>query len=281
MKTRQLLNRLRWLFLFFLSMPVWVVAQNGNQPYIRFTLTTGGDDLRNGQNVTISLFPTPEMGSYPQFRDVNMNQGRGSGNNSSFYYDFPLGNGWKPSNFRAFKILHDGSGHSPFEGYDNWNLDRIHVLFVDPSGYPKQTIMLDQSGQPLVRFAGDKRGHSWTFSPSTTGSGLPNGTGAGVKKPMSDSMIATIIRLGYSSVDDPLIIMQSKVKQQGATQTMTVEQVRRLMQAFKTDRDKYHIAGTCFEFVSDRQNFSSLTDELADVKYRDGFLRIANRLQTN
>lgn len=236
-------------------------AQQGGQSYIRFTLYTGGDDLRNGQTVTVSLYPNPELGNYPQFLNVDMNQGRGSANNTSFYYDFPLGNGWKPTSFRAIKILHDGSGHNAFEGYDNWNLNRIRVVFVDPNASPRQTLLLDLAGQPLVRFTNDKRGQSWNLSPQNSPSSLGGNTsGNQNKRSMTDYDVGAIRMSQYNTVDDPLQTMLVKIKQAGTYQTMTTAQARRIVESFKGEDGRMSLAQACYPYVSDQAQFPTLVD---------------------
>lgn len=236
-------------------------AQNGNQPYVRFTFFTGGDDLRNGQNVTISLYTNANMGSHPELLNVSANDGRGSANNTSFSYVFPLGNGWRATDFRAVKILHDGSGHNAFEGYDNWNLDRFRVVFVDPNATPRQTLLLDLAGQPLVRFTSDKRGQSWNLSPQNNlSSAGGNINGTQTKRPMTDYDIGAIRMSQYNTVDDPLQTMLVKIRQAGTYQTMTTAQARRIVESFKGEDGRMSLAQACYPYVSDQAQFPTLVD---------------------
>ncbi|GAB3991418.1 hypothetical protein GCM10028807_21420 [Spirosoma daeguense] len=257
MNSRLLVNRLAGLLFVLLWGPGYVLAQNGNDPYLRLTLYTGGDDLRNGQNVLATLYTNVNMG--PGMADVNINDGRGSGNNSNFSFVFPMGSGWKPSDFKGIKIAHDGNGRNAFEGYDNWNLDRIRVVFIDPNASPRQTIMLDLSGQPLIRFTGDKRAHSWKFMPANSVSDLSGG-GSTSRRTMNDNDVSFIIQSQYSTVGDPLQAMLVKIKQTGSLRSMASAQARRIVASYKEESGKMTLARTCFSYVSDRDQFPGLVD---------------------
>lgn len=257
MKSGLLLRRRACLLFSLLCFSGQLLAQNGNNPYVRLTLYTGGDDLRNGQNVLATLYTTTNMG--PGLADININDGRGSANNTSFSFVFPMGSGWKPSDFKGIKIAHDGNGRNAFEGYDNWNLDRIRVIFVDPTTSPQQTVLLDLSGQPLIRFSGDKRTHSWKFMPANSVGSLSGGAGSR-RQMMNATDIRFIIQSQHSTVDDPLQAMLTIIRQTGSLRNMTSAQARQILASYRDEPGRMTLARACYPLVNDRDQFPPLVD---------------------
>ncbi|MBX2952734.1 MAG: hypothetical protein KF870_09520 [Leadbetterella sp.] len=113
-------------------------------------LRTGGDDLRGGNDAFITLHYEDESNS----NEYRLNQGRSLNNNSTqtIAIDVPLT--VTADRIKGVTIRHDGQGHNPFQGYDNWNLDGLQIAV---NGIQ----VLQVNGAPLIRFTGDKRSHRW------------------------------------------------------------------------------------------------------------------------
>jgi hypothetical protein len=124
------------LFFLLLLFPAFTntQAQRLNQPYLLISLTTGGDDLRGGQSVKATI----HFRNRGSMVDIDLNEGEGWANNTTQSHQIEAYN-FKPTDLRAIGLTHDGNGRTAFEGYDNWNLDRIKVTFVSPGKQPRHT----------------------------------------------------------------------------------------------------------------------------------------------
>ena len=123
-------------------------------------LTTGGDDLRGGNNAFVTINFQNGTTS-PEYL-----LGGGFANNSlnikAVNMEATISN---LANIKNIVLRHDGSPRKgdPFDTYDNWNLDKIRVTF-NIGGVEQDYISF--SAAPLIRFTGTLRTH--TFYPTPT-----------------------------------------------------------------------------------------------------------------
>ena len=116
-------------------------------------LTTGGDDLRGGNNAFVTINFTNGSTS----REYLL--GGGFANNSltvkTINMDATISS---LADIRDIVIRHDGSPRAgqPFDTYDNWNLDKIRVTF-NVGGAEQEFFSF--GGVPLIRFTGAYRTH--------------------------------------------------------------------------------------------------------------------------
>ncbi|MCG6137131.1 MAG: hypothetical protein MET45_21270 [Nostoc sp. LLA-1] len=92
-------------------------------------MTTGSDDLRGGNNAFISL----NLVDGTSTREVNLGGGFGQNSVVTQRVTFTSKNPISPNQISSVTIRHDGRprpGH-PFDGYDNWDLQRISVSLAD------------------------------------------------------------------------------------------------------------------------------------------------------
>jgi hypothetical protein len=120
-------------------------------------MTTGSDDLRGGNNAFISL--NLVSGGSTAERPL----GGGFGQNSVVQRNITFNETVSLDQIRSITIRHDGSprsGHH-FDGYDNWDLQRILVSFANRSFRPTGTIynsVNDPARRRFVqRFTGETR----------------------------------------------------------------------------------------------------------------------------
>jgi hypothetical protein len=99
-------------------------ARNTPVSRLQVTITTGGDDLRGGSVVYGEI----KLQNGTTLSKVNLNQGRGWGNNSTNTVSIPLQSGTKIGDLASLRIEHDGAPRDVFQGYDNWNVDRAIVV---------------------------------------------------------------------------------------------------------------------------------------------------------
>jgi hypothetical protein len=123
-------------------------ARNTPISKLEVIITTGGDDLRGGA----VAYGVIKLQNGKTLSKVNLNQGKGWGNNSTNTVSIPLPSGTKVGELASLRIEHDGAPRNPFEGYDNWNVDRVRV--VTPETCSAGVQLINRTGQPLVRFTG-------------------------------------------------------------------------------------------------------------------------------
>lgn len=138
-----------------------IVGPLSHAQNLRITCYTGGDDLREGQTVTATVYM---HNSQWNMYDIGLNDGKGSPNNTRFYFDVPMGTGYRPTDFRSIQLFVNGAATQAFQSYDNWNLDRIQVVFTDPNSSPNGTVLLDLSAYPLVRFTQQLNRKAWKLT---------------------------------------------------------------------------------------------------------------------
>lgn len=144
-------------------------AQAGS--IMKVYLTTGGDDLRGGNNAYITVNFTNGTTS-PEY-----NLGGGFANNSRINKNITLNvDVTDLSEVKNILIRHNGSPRAgqPFDTYDNWDLQALTVAFIIRN---QDVNFINTSGNPLIRFTGQLRNH--VFLPS--GSIPPPQTSSAVK----------------------------------------------------------------------------------------------------
>src|SRR5262245_13925318 len=136
----------------FLQSPV--IAQPAQKNTLIVDFITGGDDLGGG-NDNVNLIVLLRGG--PPIRFNNVNEGKRWGNNSTHTVSRDL-----PANLK-FEDLIGVRLETTFGGGvggDNWNLNR---LVVTARIGDQSRRLFQNSGNPLVRFTGDKRDHEFIF----------------------------------------------------------------------------------------------------------------------
>ena len=149
---------LAWTFV-ILSHGVVLAQTNAN-----VTLSTGGDDLRGGNNVFIRL----NLVDGSSTREVLLSSGL-AGNSRNVVARVAFPETVLHDQIRSITIRHDGSPRSghPFDTYDNWNLNAVAVQLTDSSFRPigrqlYNSVSDSRSGieigdSLLMRFTGDAR----------------------------------------------------------------------------------------------------------------------------
>jgi hypothetical protein len=129
------------------------------QTMMKVYVTTGGDDLRAGNNAYIKVNYTDNTTS-PEYV---LSTGMAGGARIMFSknLDKLIDNVNKIKNI---EIRHDGSPRpgNPFDTYDNWNLDKIRVTFMI-NGTEQEYCA--HAGTPIIRFTGAYRIHQFTPQP--------------------------------------------------------------------------------------------------------------------
>lgn len=115
---------------------------------LQVIITTGGDDLRGGA----VAYGEIKLQNGTTLSKVNLNGGRGWGNNSINTVSIPLPSATKIGDLASLRISHDGAPRNIFETYDNWNVDRVRV--VTPETCSDGVQLINKTGRPLVRFTG-------------------------------------------------------------------------------------------------------------------------------
>ncbi|MBW4670883.1 MAG: hypothetical protein KME60_26535 [Cyanomargarita calcarea GSE-NOS-MK-12-04C] len=123
-------------------------ARNTPVSRLQVTITTGGDDLRGGS----VAYGEIKLQNGTTLSKVNLNQGRGWGNNSTNTVSIPLQSGTKIGDLASLRIEHDGAPRDVFQGYDNWNVDR--AIVATPEACSTEVQLINKTGRPLVRFTG-------------------------------------------------------------------------------------------------------------------------------
>jgi hypothetical protein len=127
---------------------------------IKVSLTTGGDDLRGGGNTAHITFNFADGTTSPEY-----NLGGGFAMNSVVTKNITITpNITNLNQVTSVMIRHNGSprAEQPFDTYDNWDLQRLRVSFV--IGNVEQ-IIVNESGNPIVRFTGQMRNRVFKPTP--------------------------------------------------------------------------------------------------------------------
>jgi hypothetical protein len=140
----------------------WSIAQSPSTEIsgLEVTITTGGDDLREGSVV----YGVVELQG-GRTEKVNLNRGRSWGNNSTNRVALPLPRGTRIGDLVSFTLEHDGAPRR-LDGYDNWNVNTLKVTTSRTCSVGLQ--LANPSGRPLVRLTGGKTFHDIALnSPSS------------------------------------------------------------------------------------------------------------------
>jgi microsomal dipeptidase-like Zn-dependent dipeptidase len=126
---------------------------------VKYEVHTGGDDLRDAR----TAFGFLDVANAPRDQFV-LNQDSGWGNDSTntIIHDVDI----RPQDLKAVGV------HTTFGGGmggDNWNMNRV-VVSVRING--KWTVVANASGNPVVRFTGDR--HDWSTNVNVGASGSLN-----------------------------------------------------------------------------------------------------------
>jgi microsomal dipeptidase-like Zn-dependent dipeptidase len=135
------------------------VAKKDVIDQIKYEVHTGSDDLRDARTAFAVL--DFANGTKDQFV-LNQDSGWGNDSTSTIIHDVDL----RPQDLKAIGV------HTTFGGGmggDNWNMNRV-IVSVRMNG--KWTAISNDSGNPLVRFTGDK--HDWSRSVSVAAAGNLN-----------------------------------------------------------------------------------------------------------
>lgn len=123
---------------------------------VKVYLTTGSDDLRGGGNNAYMTVNYTDGTSSPEY-----NLGGGFGQNSMITKPITINKTVASvSEIKSITIRHNGSPRAgnPFDMYDNWDLQVLRVALVMPTA--EQNIV-NERGNPLVRFTGALRTRTW------------------------------------------------------------------------------------------------------------------------
>ncbi|NDJ17142.1 hypothetical protein [Myxacorys almedinensis] len=133
------------------STPPSVAGTSASALQVR--INTGGDDLRGGA----VAYGTIRLRNGTTLPKVNLNAGRGWGNNSSRTVTLPLPSETRLSDLATFTLEHDGAPRNVFESYDNWNVDGIRVTTPRVCSPATAGVTLaNVSGRPFVRLTGEQ-----------------------------------------------------------------------------------------------------------------------------
>lgn len=142
------------------------------QTVMSLKLTTGGDDLRGGNNAYITV--NYSNGTTSKEYTLGGGFANGSTVNKNVTLDRLLNNISEISNVI---IRHDGAPRAgnPFDTYDNWDLKSINVTF----GIGREKVCFaTYSGNPEQRFTGNFRNKTYKFN---CGGGGGGGTSSTIK----------------------------------------------------------------------------------------------------
>lgn len=122
---------------------------------VKVYLTTGSDDLRGGNNAFMTVNYT-DGSSSPEYR-LNGGFGQNSMITKAVTINKTVAS---VSEIKSITIRHDGSPRAgnPFDMYDNWDLQVLRVTLVMPTA--EQNIV-NERGNPLIRFTGALRSRTW------------------------------------------------------------------------------------------------------------------------
>jgi hypothetical protein len=121
-----------------------------------FRITTGGDDLRGGND---NLNIVVRLADGRSFRFDNANRSQRWINDSTEWVAVQLPSDVDPSSAETVTLETTFSGG--LSG-DNWNVDRLRVYDIDASQRGDER--LDRSGDPLVRFTGSLKKRTYTLN---------------------------------------------------------------------------------------------------------------------
>jgi len=142
------------IFLFYLTLMISVNSKS--QVQMRFDFTTGGDDLRGG-NDNVNIIVILNNGNLVRFNNVNSKAKWN--NNSTKSVSRSLGSPTQINDIKGVRIETTFSGGG---GGDNWNLDK---LTVNAKAGSTNRTLYSQTGRPLFRFTGDQRVKEFLFTP--------------------------------------------------------------------------------------------------------------------
>ncbi len=135
----------------FQTIPLSVTASaSASASALQVTIATGGDDLRKGQ-VAYGTIRLRDGRTLPK---VNLNGGRGWGNNSTNTVSMPLPSGIRLGDLASLTLEHDGAPRDLGQTYDNWDVDALRV--TTPQICSAGVQLANKSGRPFVRFTGAK-----------------------------------------------------------------------------------------------------------------------------
>ncbi len=149
------------LFLVHFLAPQVVVATP-----VQITMITGGDDLRGSGNqayITINYADGTTSHEYPL--------GGGFARNYTVTKSIHLlKNITSLTEIKNVVLRHDGSPRTgfPADTYDNWDLKTLKISLTIGS---RSEMLIDETGNPLVRFTGQLR--NMTFTPKSGASSVP------------------------------------------------------------------------------------------------------------
>jgi hypothetical protein len=137
------------------SLPLPAIAEADRSAIVselKMDILTGGDDLRGG-SVAYAEIRLPNGTVLPK---VNLNDGAAWGGNSNNSPTLPLPAGTRLGSLEGatVTISHDGAPRNVFDGYDNWNVDRVNV--TTPTICSNSTTIARGLGRPWVRFDGGR-----------------------------------------------------------------------------------------------------------------------------
>ncbi len=127
------------------------MPQNLNQVVsnLHFTITTGGDDVRQNSQVNATL--TVLEGEQESVVKQSLNNGANWPNGSINQADMTIPS-VRVRDIRSFRIDFLSGSTGPFDTEDNWNMNGIQATYTLDSG--GIDILFEQDGQPLHRFTG-------------------------------------------------------------------------------------------------------------------------------
>jgi len=141
-----------------------VIAQTADRsaivPNLQMNILTGGDNLRDGSVAYAEI----RLRNGTVLPKVNMNGGRGFGDNSNnlFSLNLPTGTTLGDLDAATVTLSHDGAARRWPDGYDNWNVDAVNI--TTPRVCSGNVAVAGIPANPWVRFTGGKTFKNLTFS---------------------------------------------------------------------------------------------------------------------
>ncbi|MCF8246030.1 MAG: hypothetical protein K9J37_04415 [Saprospiraceae bacterium] len=121
---------------------------------VKVYFTTGGDNLRSNSRVIMIVNYTDGTTS------PEIDFGGGFGQNMVITRTATISKSVENvSAIKSITIGQDGAPRQWFESYDNWDLQALRVVLIMPNGIEKNII--NESGNPLIRFTGSVRHQTW------------------------------------------------------------------------------------------------------------------------
>lgn len=127
-----------------------VGAINNELVTLEFTIRTGGDDLRGGNDNAYGYLYLSDGG----FFEFPLNKGARWADNTTNTVRFTLPYRKTETNVALFGIRTTFGGGS---GGDNWNMDSLEIRFSTPTGRNGLLWQRERPGTPLVRFTGSNQ----------------------------------------------------------------------------------------------------------------------------